>query len=82
MLMATVTMLTTIDNPFDPIDQFEDWYAFDVAKGYNSCAYLGRIARISTELPDNLNRLEIESAIDDICRLNLSGMHTKIVREL
>ena len=40
-------MLTTVDNPFDPIKQFDQWFLFDVEKGYNSSAYLARIARTS-----------------------------------
>lgn len=36
--------LTTFDNPFDPFEQFDLWYQYDTDKGYNSCAYLDRIA--------------------------------------
>ena len=45
MIMSKQVMLTTIDNPFDPFEQFDSWFLFDGEKGYNSCDYLGRIAK-------------------------------------
>ena len=39
--------LTTFDNPYNPFEQFSDWFLFDVEKGYNTCAYLDRIAHTS-----------------------------------
>ena len=56
--------ITTLDNPFDPIDEFDDWYRFDTDKGYNTCAYLDRIALTSDSLSDQENLDEIERAID------------------
>lgn len=38
--------LTTFDNPFDPFERFSDWFLFDVGKGYNTCSYLARIAKL------------------------------------
>lgn len=73
--------ITTSDNPFDPLDDFDRWYQFDVEKGYNTCAYLARIAHPSDALSDSLNDLEIENAIDEILRFNLTGNYKKIVRE-
>ena len=46
------TMLTTIDNPFNPFENFDSWFLFDVEKGYNSCAYLARIAKTSDEFTE------------------------------
>lgn len=37
------TLLTTVDNPFDPFTQFNEWYVYDCDKGYNTCALLDRV---------------------------------------
>lgn len=71
-------MLTTFDNPFDPFEQFTSWFMFDIEKGYNSCAYLGRIARISDRLSDDENNLEIERAIDDIIKNDFRNIYKKV----
>ena len=33
-------MLSTADNPWNPFTNFNEWYAFDVVHGYNSCGVL------------------------------------------
>ena len=45
-------MLTTVDNPYDPFTEFDAWLGFDVSKGYNTCAYLARVAVSSDELSE------------------------------
>ena len=74
-----VVMLTTADNPYDPYNKWDEWYAFDTQKGYNSCAYLARITRTTDGVSDEENDAEIERAIDDICRLNLTCNYQKNV---
>ena len=74
-------MLTTIDNPFDPITQFDEWFAFDESKGYNTCSYLARITRTSDELSQVDEDLEVEAAIDEIISLNVLGIYKKVTRE-
>lgn len=54
--------LTTTDNPYNPYSQFEDWYRFDIDKGYNSCGLLMRVAYTSDQLTDAENAYEIEQA--------------------
>ena len=78
---SMTAMLTTIDNPFDPFTQFDQWYNYDVTQGYNTCSYLARIANTSSNLSDTINQLEIEAAIDEICELNLTGMYKKVVKD-
>jgi hypothetical protein len=55
--------LTTFDNPYDPFEQFTQWFMFDEEKGYHTTAYLGRIARTSDQLSDEENNKEVERAI-------------------
>ena len=70
--------LTTFDNPYDPIEQFDEWFRFDMDKGYNSCAYLDRIARTSSQLSEEENDIEIERAIDEIIKYDFMNIYKKI----
>lgn len=70
--------LTTYDNPFDPFEQFTSWFLFDVEKGYNSSAYLARVARTSDSLSDEENNLEIERAIDEIIKCDFMNIYKKV----
>jgi hypothetical protein len=74
-------MLTTFDNPYDPFEQFTSWFLFDVEKGYNSCAYLGRIARTSDQLSEEENDLEVERAIDEIIKYDFRNIYKKVTRQ-
>ena len=75
--MARVA-LTTFDNPYDPFKQFDEWFLFDVEKGYNSCAFLDRIAQTSDQLSDEENEVEIERAIDEIIKYDFTNNYTKV----
>lgn len=74
-------MLTTVDNPFNPFTQFDEWNAYDVSKGYNTCAYLARVAKTSDELSEADEILSISSAIDEIVSLNIIGKYIKVTAE-
>jgi hypothetical protein len=74
-------MLTTFDNPYDPFEQFISWFLFDIEKGYNTCSYLGRIARTSDQLSDVENELEIERAIDEIIKYDFRNIYKKVVKQ-
>ena len=71
-------MLTTIDNPYDPFDNFKVWYLYDVQKGYNCCSYLARIAKTSDEMTEKENDEEIERAIDEIIQHDFMNVYVKV----
>lgn len=74
----TQSALTTIDNPYDPFDDFDSWFLFDEEMGYHSTSYLGRIARTSDELSDEENNQEVERAIDEILKYDFQNIYKKV----
>lgn len=73
--------LTTADNPYDPLDQFAEWWNYDTSMGYHTAAYVARVARTSEELSDADNQLALIRAIDEIIELNPLIPYIKIERE-
>ena len=73
--------LTTEDNPFDPIDDFDRWYAFDTQNGYNTASYLARISAYTDFMTDDEKLEEDERAIDEILSYNLTGNYKKVVHD-
>lgn len=71
-------MLTTVDNPFDPWTQWDEWFAYDLNAGYHTPSVLARVALVSTELPESQQRLAIQTAIEEIVRENVSGNFRKV----
>ena len=74
-------MLTTIDNPFNPFTQWDEWRRYDEDKRYYTCGYLDRIAKTSHELSESDYQLAIEHAIDEIVKLNINGMYAKVYED-
>ena len=74
--------LTTIDNPYDPFEQFESWFLFDTENGYNSCSYLARIAQTTDDMSENEKKIEIERAIDEIMKYDFTNMRKKVKRNI
>ena len=78
--MVYEVAITTIDNPFDPFDQFDDWLTFDLQKVYNSCSYLARIMNETENFTEHEVILEKERAIDEIIALNPLNIYRKVKR--
>ena len=80
--MSNKCMLTTFDNPYNPFEQFASWFLFDTEKGYNSCSYLGRIARTSDQLSEVENDSEVERAIDEIIKYDFRNIYKKVKQQV
>lgn len=73
-------MLTTVDNPFDPFTQFDEWLSYDHQLGYDTPSLLARLTFSSDELSEADEQLAIQNAIDEIVSENVSGMFRKVSR--
>lgn len=74
--------LSTIDNPFDPFDEFEKWRMFDIDNHYFCCERQARNSFTSDAFTEEENEEEIERAIDEIILndpLNIYCKKTKII---
>ena len=80
--MSKQSMLTTVDNPFDPFEQFSSWFLFDVEKGYNSCGKLARIANVSESMSETEFNDEIDSAIDKLIKVDFLDIYKKVTKEV
>lgn len=73
-------MLSTIDNPYDPFEQWDEWYMWDLNAGYHTPGLLARISKSSNDLSEADQYLAVQDAIDEIVRENVSGVHRKLRR--
>ena len=79
-------MLTTIDNEWDPFENFSEWYSRDLelARQQNrrpASGYLAIIMANSDDVSDNEFNQVMNDAIEEIVELDLSGTFKKVTRE-
>jgi len=70
-------MLTTVDNPYDPFTQFNEWRVWDESRGYHTLSLLARVTRSSPELSDEDQKLAIEQGMDEIVSA-IVGVYRKV----
>lgn len=80
-LVMDIHMLTTIDNPYDPFTQYDQWYEFDRASGYNTPSLLGRLVFDSDELSETDQTQAREDAISEIVEENVLGIYRKVSQQ-
>ena len=74
--------LTTIDNPYDPFDEYDQWHAHDMWLGHHTAEFLARLVVTSPELSEADHFLAIEQAIDDIISNNIFEKFRKVTRDV
>ena len=73
---------TTIDNPYDPFDQFDDWLKYDMERGYGTSEMLARLAPISNDYTESENQKAINEAVEVMCNSKLFDKWVKVTKEI
>ena len=72
--------LTTIDNPFDPFEDFAQWFVFDVTHGYNTCGKIDRLMNYSDDMSEKEYDEEHERVVDEIITYDFLNIYKKVYR--
>ena len=81
-MSSNEVMLTTIDNPFNPFDDFANWRMFDIEKQDYTCERLARIVNLSEEMSQSEVDAETERAIDEIIKYDVEDIYQKVSRPI
>lgn len=76
------TALTTIDNPWSYFNDFDNWLAYDLANGYDSCGITARIAHVTDDMSTIEARAETERAIKEFCLSDPIALYTYEQKEI
>lgn len=78
------SMLTTTDNPFNPFDDFDNWYTYDESMGYHSCSLLANFLSndLMINVSDKIKNYQQEQAIDNIIKTDPLNLYTKVQRDV
>lgn len=73
-------MLTTIDNPYDPFNEWDEWLGYDESQGYFTSSLLARVVVYGQELSEADQDLAVEYAIDEIIKESPLLIYRKLSR--
>lgn len=73
-------MLSTSDNPYNPYKDFSSWYDWDVEHGYNTCAFLDRVATHMRPDHASHDHAFLNSVIESIVKHNVLGVYISVER--
>lgn len=78
--MAKQVMLTTVNNPYNPFEEYRKWLMFDINNGSHCGEWLARLTPDRDDLSEAEYDEAIEKAIDIIVLSDPTGQYTKIAK--
>ena len=80
--MANVCMMSSIDNPFNPFEDFESWHLYEQEKGFDPCSIVARLANLSDDMSEEEIDLETERVIDRFIALDPLNRFEKVIKSV
>ena len=74
-------LLTTIDNPYNPFEDFSKWDAFDREKGHFTCDLIARLSQISDDMTQREEEAEYDRVAEFIIYHDPHDKYKKIYRQ-
>ncbi len=71
--------LTTVDNPYNPFTEWNDWLNYDVTHGYMTCERLASITPLSDALSDEENNQSIIDSMNELIKTGAIAKDGKII---
>jgi len=75
-------MLSTVDNPYNPFEQWDEWLAYDLAMGHHTCEYLARVSVNSTNLSESSQQYYDNIAMKQIVSEDPIGIYIMISKNM
>lgn len=79
--MSKQVHISTIDNPFNPFDDFTSWFMYDIEKGYYSSSKVARLINTTDDMTEEEELEEIERAIDRLIEIDPLDIFIKVIKE-
>ena len=73
--------ITTKDNPFNPFDNFVEWFLYDTEKGYFTSSKIARLTKQEEYMTEEEESKALEEAIDRLIEIDPLNIYIKIERD-
>ena len=74
------SMLTTIDNPYNPTQEWDKWDMWDKEHGYNTTSLLARLGSVPFDSEDLVVNIAIDRAMKEVIDLDVEEMYVVVLR--
>ena len=75
----TEVRITTVDNPYDPFTEWDEWYFYDLQQGYATCERLASITPTSDQLSPQENNELVEESINELMKTGAINKEGEII---